>query len=239
MRILITGHKGAVGSRLSKLFQSYSFDHLFRGDYEIIGIDTIDGQNLLTCELPENIDLVYHLAAHASVEESWKDPVREMENITSTVRLAHAYPNTRIIYASSCAIIDPASPYAFSKKAGHEYLELFHNDSVICMFPNIYETGRSVVDFFKGKDKVIIYGDGLAKRDYVHIDDIVDGLFKAQQWKAGVYQMGSDNVHTVLELAEGKEVDFKPARKEAKESLIKNTTPNWRAKIKVMDYLNA
>lgn len=228
MRILITGYKGAIGSKLAKRFE----------DHEIVGIDTKNGQNLLTCELPENIDLIYHLAAHASVEESWKDPVRNMENITSTVRLAHAYPNTRIIYASSCSTIDPASPYGFSKKGGHDYLVLFHPNSVICMFPNIYGTGRSVVDFFKGKDKVIIYGDGTHKRDYVHIDDIVEGLVKAKDWDAGVYQLGSDNIHTVLELAEGKEVVFKPERKEATESLIKNTTPNWKAIINVIKYIN-
>ncbi len=227
MRILITGMSGAVGSRLALKFL----------DDKIIGIDTKDGQNLLTCELPEDIDLVYHLAAHASVEESWKDPVRNMENITTTVRLAHFYPNAKIIYASSCATINPASPYGFSKKGGHDYLKLFHSNSVICMFPNIYGTGRSVVDFFKGKDKVNIYGDGTHKRDYVHVDDIVEGLVKAKEWPAGEYALGSGNVHTVLELAEGKEVVFLPERKEATESLIPNTTPNWSAKIDVLEYL--
>ena len=197
-KILITGHQGAVGSRLAKALK----------DDEIIGIDTRNGQNLLTCELPLEVDLIYHLAAHASVEESWKDPVRNMENITSTVRLAHAYPDTKIIYASSCATIDPASPYGFSKKGGHDYLKLFHPNSVICMFPNIYGTGRSVVDFFKGKDKVVIFGSGLHTRDYVHVDDIVKGLVKAKDWEPSEYAMGSDNVHTVLELAEGKEVEF-------------------------------
>jgi UDP-glucose 4-epimerase len=229
MRILITGHNGAVGSRLAKKLER---------EHEIVGIDTKNGENILTCQLPEDIDLIYHLAAHASVEESWKDPVRNMENITTTVRLAHAYPDTKIIYASSCATIDPASPYGFSKKGGHDYLKLFHPNSTICVFPNIYGTGRSVVDFFKGKDKVVIFGEGDHKRDYVHVDDIVEGLVKAKDWPVGEYFMGGGQIHTAIDFAEGKEVDFQPERKEAIESLIPNTTPNWSPSINVMDYLN-
>lgn len=229
MRILITGHSGAVGSRLAKRLEM---------EHEVVGIDTKDGENLMTCKLPENIDLIYHLAAHASVEESWKDPVRNMENITTTVRLAHAYPDVPIIYASSCAVYDPASPYGFSKKGGHDYLQLFHPNSIICVFPNIYGTGRSVVDFFKGKDRVTIFGDGMHRRDYVHVDDIVEGLVKAKKWDSGVYHMGGGQIHTAVDFAEGKEVNFQPERKEAIESIIPNTTPNWEPTINVMDYLN-
>jgi UDP-glucose 4-epimerase len=228
MRILVTGHKGAIGSRL--------VEHL--KDHEIIGIDHKDGQDILTCALPENIDLIYHLAAHASVEDSWKDPVRDSENITTTIRLAHSYPDTRIIYASSCATINPASPYGFSKKCAMDYLKLFHSKSTILYFPNVFGTGRSVVDFFKGKDKVTIFGDGTNVRDYVHVDDIAKALVKAMYWPLGDYFLGSGKSYDVLALAEGKEVIFAPARKEATESLIPNTTPNWHPTINVIEYLN-
>lgn len=230
MKILITGHQGAVGSRLW---------NVLKDEFELVGIDTKDGQDLLTCQLPENIDIVYHLAAHASVENSWKDPVRETENLATTIRLVHNYPNARIIYAGTCAAINPESPYGFSKKCAQDYLKTFHQDTVITVFPNIYGTGRSVVDFFKGKDLVTIYGDGEQKRDYVHIDDIVTGLDKARLWDKGEYFLGGGHIHTVLDLAEGKEIKFEPARKEAREAVIPNTTPNWKAQINVIDYINA
>lgn len=228
LRILVTGHRGAIGSKLVGLLY----------DAEIVGIDTKDGQDLLTCELPENIDLIYHLAAHASVENSWKDPVRETENLATTIRLAHFYPTTPIIYAGTCASINPESPYGFTKKCAQDYLKTFHSKTTITVFPNIYGTGRSVVDFFKGKDKVTIYGDGKQIRDYVHVDDIVAGLVKAKSWPYGEYFMGGGNVATVLELAEGKTVTFEPARKEAREATIPNTTPNWSPKINVFSYIN-
>ena len=227
MSLVITGHKGNIGSKLSVLFDDF------------IGIDTKDGKDLLTCELPEEVDVIYHLAAHAPVPFSWKDPVRTMENLTSTVRLVHAYPNAKIIFASTVASLNPeSSPYAFSKWACNEYLKKYHKNSVILYFPNIFGLPRSVVDIFKGRDEVVIYGDGKQTRDYVHVNDIVSGLYKARNWEPGEYFMGSGVSTNLLELAKGKKIIFKEARKEAKESVIPNTTPDWQPTINVFEYLN-
>jgi nucleoside-diphosphate-sugar epimerase len=68
MKVLITGHKGQIGSVLAQKIKH-------------VGIDLIDGQNLLTCELPKNIDIVFHLAAQSSVEPSWYDPLHDLDNI--------------------------------------------------------------------------------------------------------------------------------------------------------------
>jgi len=226
MQILITGNCGQIGSRLAKYFPDY------------IGIDTKDGKNLVTCDLPEDIDVIFHLAAHAPVEWSWYDPVRTMENITSTVRLATQYPNAKIIFASTGASFDPASPYGLSKMACNEYLKRFHNNSVILYFPNIFGLPRSVVDIFKGRDEVTIFGDGEQIRDYVHVDDIVRGLYQALDWEKGEYQLGSGIGTNLIQLAEGKTVNFKKARKEQRESILENTTPNWKPTINVIDYIN-
>lgn len=224
--MIITGFKGNIGSRLYKFFP------------EAVGIDTKDGQDLLTCELPSNVNVIYHLAAHAPVEDSWKDPVRTVQNLATTVRLVHQYPDAKIIFASTGASINPASPYGFSKWACNEYLKRFHKNAVILYFSNIFGIPRSVVDIFKGKDEVVIYGDGLQTRDYVHVDDIVKGLIKAKDWPAGEYMMGSTIETNLLQLAEGKTVMFKPTRKEARESVLPNTTPNWTPIINVLEYIN-
>lgn len=222
--LLISGYRGNIGSKLSLLFKDF------------IGIDTKDGKNLLTCELPEEVDVIYHLAAHAPVEDSWKDPVRTMENLSTTVRLAHKYPNAKIIFASTGASIDPVSPYGFSKFACNEYLKRFHKNSVILYFPNIFGIPRSVVDIFKGQDEVTIYGDGLQTRDYVHVDDIVSALYKAKDWKPGEYYCGSGIQTNLIELAKGKKIIFEAPRKEQRDSVLLNTTPDWQPTIKVLDY---
>ena len=108
---------------------------------------------------------------------------------------------------------------------------------MICTLPNVYGGGNGVVDIFKGKEVVEIYGDGKQVRDFVHVDDIVKGLILAQEWECGEYLMGSGTGTTVLELAQGKRIKYLPERKEIRESILPNTTPNWTPVIKVKDYL--
>ena len=226
--ILISGYKGYIGSLLWEYMDS-----------DAIGIDLKDGLNLLTCDLPKDIDIIYHLAAQSSVESSWHDPVYDADNLRMTIRLVKEYPNARIIYANSAAAKSPImSPYGFSKWASGEYIKTFHKDYVICTFPNVYgRNNKSVVDIFKNSDEVTIYGDGLQIRDYVHVDDIVEGLLLAKDWPKGEYEMGSGIATSVLDLAKGKKIIFALARKEARESVLTNNTPNWFSTIKVLEYL--
>ena len=223
--ILITGGKGFIGSKLSK-------------EIEAVVIDLKDGQNLLTCDLPKDVTAIFHLAAQSSVEASWSDPVHDMDNLRITARLVKEYPNAKIIYANSCAAVSPKSPYGFSKKVSGDYIKTFHKSYVNLIFPNIYGEGsKSVVDIFNGKKKVTVFGDGHQVRDFVHIDDIVRGLLKALYWPTGEYFMGSGKGTRVIDLARGKEVTFAPARKEEREVVVPNTTPDWTPEIDVSHYI--
>ena len=186
-KILITGTKGFIGLRVHKRFPDAM---------------TLDG-NIMLATLPD-ADVVIHLAAYASVPESWNRPVDYMENLRTTVRLTHAYPNAKIILASSCVNVNPeSSPYAFSKRVAADYLKTYHKNWVNLIFPNIYGgSPRSVVDIFKKNYELKVNGDGLQLRDYVHVDDIVNGIVKSLEWETGEYSLGSGKGTTVLELAE-------------------------------------
>lgn len=222
--LLITGHQGYIGSRLLKKFPD---------------AQTITG-DLSSAVLPD-ADVIYHLAAYTSVPESWNRPVDYMENLRSTVRLVHAYPNARIILASSCVNENPeSSPYAFSKRAAADYLKTYHNNWTNLIFPNIYgDSPRSVIDIFRKADELFINGDGLQIRDYVHVDDIVDGLVKAKGWESGEYSLGSGIQTNLLQVAEatGKLVSFRDAKKEQREAITPNTTPDWKPSINVLEYV--
>lgn len=224
-KILITGHRGYVGSRLLKRFpEAY----------------TLEG-NILSAVLPD-IDVIYHLAAYASVFESWNRPVDYMENLRTTVKLVHAYPKARIIHASTCAVENPeASPYAFSKRVSSDYLKMYHKNYVNLIFPNIYgDSPRSMVDIIRKNERIAVWGDGKQVRDYVHVDDIVEALGKSKNWESGEYSLGSGIKTTVLDLlaqVPEKEVSFGPRVAEQREAIVPNTTPDWEPKINVLDYV--
>jgi UDP-glucose 4-epimerase len=226
--ILVTGHRGFIGSHLTK--------QLIDGTW--VGLDIKEGQNLLTCDLPKDVTLIYHLAAQSQVEPSWHDPLNDLDNIRMTARLVKEYPYARIIYANSCASMNVSSPYGFSKKMAGEYLKTFHEDYVSLVFPNIYGPGsHSVVDIFKGKHEVPVFGSGEAIRDYVHVYDLIEGMVKASAWPIGEYFMGSGKGTSVLELAKHKEIQFLPPRKEDHEVIVPNTTPDWKPEIDVLEYI--
>jgi nucleoside-diphosphate-sugar epimerase len=225
MKILITGSHGFVGSKLRVKIP------------KAICLDLKNGNDLLTCRLPKKIDVIYHLAAQTSVEDSWSDPLKDSYNYNMTVRLAQTYPNTKIIFAQSAAAIEASSPYGLSKLVSGMFLREFHKELVVCTFPNVYGGGKGVVDLFKGKKEVTIYGDGEQVRDFVHVDDIVEGLLKAQNWPKGGYFMGSGVGTKVRDLAAGKSIIWAPARQEIRESILPNTTPDWKPQRSVMEYL--
>ncbi len=238
-RILVTGGAGFVGSRLVK--------RLKEEGHTVISFDSKESGNLLYRDLPENIDVVYHLAAHKSVEESWEHPLLYAENLETTMRLVHAYPEAKIIHGSSCAGDWPvASPYGFMKFAASKYLEAFHGNYVDLIFPNIYggnQKQNSVVDIFKNAEESVIVHDGSIVRDYVHVDDIVQGLLYAQNWLVGRYSLGSGVGVTTQQLAEatGKQITYGSPRsggKEPQESIVPNDTPNWGPIHNVLDYIH-
>ena len=120
MRILLTGHKGFIGSSLI---------NALRLNHEVIGIDLVEGDNLLDCVFPQDIDLVIHLAGKSGVRESINDPAGYwMNNIEASRRLFERYQDTRILYASSSSAYEPdLNPYAASKYVLEELAERYPN----------------------------------------------------------------------------------------------------------------
>ena len=233
MQVVITGNRGFIGSYLTKELP------------EAVGIDLKDGNDILTCKLPD-ADVVIHLAAEPGVVASVADPYTNARtNILGTIKVAEKYKYSRFIFASSGGTIQEKieSPYGLSKYTCEEYIKLLCDDYVILRFPNVYGSGsRSVVDKFLSQDELTIYGDGLTNRIYAHVSDVVRAILQSVTWPKGTYKLGTDQRYSVLQIAEavGKPVTFDPPRKGEithLNSQLPNETPDWEAEIDLMEYI--
>jgi nucleoside-diphosphate-sugar epimerase len=168
MNILLTGYKGFIGSTLLKALEL---------NHTVTGIDLQDGVDLLSCDFPEEFDLVIHLAGKSGVRESLKDPSAYwMNNVEASRRLFERYKDTRILYASSSSAYEPdLNPYAASKHILEE-LAARHANNVGMRFHTVYSSkprkGMFFDKLFNGELEYVTRH----YRDFVHILDVIDAI---------------------------------------------------------------
>jgi len=108
----------------------------------------------------------------------------------------------------------PLAPYGTSKLCGEEYLatwnRLYDTTHVALRFGNVYGPRQEphgeagVVAIFMGLLKEggtpKIYGNGRQTRDYVFVGDVVQAMLAAAGHDGGVFNIGTGNETSVLEL---------------------------------------
>ena len=167
MKIMLTGHRGFVGSALLTRLKK---------NHQVIGIDLKDGwdrdqlnnsQDLTSCDFKEEFDLIVHLAGKSGVRESLEDPAGYWyNNVEASRRLFERYgENTRILYASSSSAYEPdLNPYAASKYIMEELAERFNSGNMLGMrFHTIYSDNcpRENMFFNKLRNGTLEYVNGI------------------------------------------------------------------------------
>lgn len=169
MHILVTGHRGYIGSALVNRLKKNN---------SIVGYDLVDGHDINTISLKEKFNLIIHLAGLSGVRESIKDPAAYwLNNVEATKRLFSVHgPDTRILYASSSSAAEPdLNPYAASKfcmeMAGGRY-----RGTLGMRFHTVYnETPRKgmfVDKLLNGKLEYVTNHS----RDFIHMEDLLDAI---------------------------------------------------------------
>jgi len=174
----------------------------------------------------EKPDVVYHLAALARIQPSFEFPANTLEvgilgtmNILEWVRELENKP--RMIFAGSSSVHSGKmkNPYTFSKFVADDmcllYKQHFGVDVSICRFYNVYGPHQltegkycTVVGIFerqyKNEEPLTITGDGDQRRDFTHIDDIVDGLILTSESETcwDEIELGRGNNFSINELAD-------------------------------------
>ena len=155
-------------------------------------------------------DTIYHIGALARIQPSLQKPSSHIKNnFISTLNVlewARVKDNIPVVYAGSSSKHHSVygSPYAWSKFSGEELCRLYSNvydvPTSICRFYNVYgphqlEDGPycTVVGVFSNQYKegssLTITGDGEQRRDFTHVDDIVDGLVRVSRAMHGEVDM--------------------------------------------------
>ena len=214
----------------------------------------------------ERPDIIFHMAAIARIQPSFEQPKKYFTtNANGTLEIVDycAKNNVPLIYAGSSSHHSGKfkNPYTFSKDVGEEIVKLYqeHYDlkASIVRFYNVYGPhqlteggyttliGRWLNNIEKGID-CEIYGDGNQRRDFTHIDDIVDALIRIQKQQAynNNFELGRGRNHSVNEIAEMLNITpiYKPSKPgEARNTLNTDTLAKdilgWDPQINLEDYL--
>tara|TARA_R110000824_G_scaffold28537_2_gene95766 strand:- start:6165 stop:7031 length:867 start_codon:yes stop_codon:yes gene_type:complete len=180
-----------------------------------------------------------------------------LHSIINILNISKKLGVKRFIFSSSSAIygnpkytpidenhpLNPLSPYALHKLVGEQYCKLYSDiynlDTVCLRYFNAYgdrmpNTGayKSVISVFKeqkSKNQPLnIVNDGEQKRDFVHVDDIIQANILCathpDNFKGEIYNVGTGNAYTVNQIADmfGGEKQYGEKRIEPKYSIAEN-----------------
>jgi len=175
-------------------------------------------------------DYVFHLAARTSVPASLDRPAETTRvNCTGTATVFEVARErgAEVVFASSAAVygpdapvpagedapLEPASPYALSKRYGEGLARQLDLPAVALRYFNVYGPRQrpdgpyaavipAFVERMRAGDRPVIYGDGEQTRDFVFVGDVVAATIRAaERADGGVYNVGSGTRVSIRELA--------------------------------------
>ena len=226
-------------------------------------------------------DIIFHIAALARIQPSLIDPMKNIKNnVLSTLHMLEygRSKNIPIVYAGSSSKHHApyGSAYAWSKWSGEQLCQLYNEcyslPTVICRFYNVYGPYQlldgayaTVLGIFerqyKNNETLTITSDGKQRRDFTHVDDIVNGLVKCAEGikysrengestdhiTGQEFELGSGVNYSINDVADmfGKDYprEYVPARKgEYDKTLCTDMNAfellNWKPERNLEEYIN-
>jgi len=212
MQNLITGSEGFIGSHLkSKISDSH-------------GVDLELGTDIRIERLTGGYDVIYHLAAQASIPKSFDNPKEShTHNVIGTLNLLETArrDNARIVFSSSSSVTEIKSPYALQKSICEQYLKLYWETwgvkGIALRYFNVFGERQEIANGgdslalgrflkqYKDGEPFTVYGSGDQRRDFVYAGDVAqanilaaDYLQEAKEFET--IDIGSGENHSILEV---------------------------------------
>jgi UDP-glucose 4-epimerase len=235
-KILITGSSGYIGSHLCKMlmdtlkYEVHGLD-VNEPQHPIDRFHKQDINRLFT--LDEEFDTVIHLAALVRVGESEVMPIKYyITNLNGTMNVINRIKTNNFVFSSTGTAQDCESAYGISKRAAEDVVKEFctiHRPTPYTIFRFYNVIGSTVVaptnpdglmyNLMKARDtgEFTIFGndydvspDGTCVRDYVHVNEICDGLMQAIEKPSNSIEcLGHGVGYTVKEIVD----EFKKVNK--------------------------
>jgi nucleoside-diphosphate-sugar epimerase len=224
--VAISGCDGFVGKHL--------LDFLKNKNFNIFPLTKQKGYDLNNeinnYHLPK-LDVILHLAAKSFVPDSFNKPYTFYQNnFISTLNILELAKknNTRIIFFSTYIYgnpkylpidelhsLNPTNPYAQSKLICEELCKGYSRDfniPIIIVRPfNIYGVGQKTPFLIpeiihQAKNGKIILSDSRPKRDFIHVNDIIEAInilinIEIKENEYQIFNLGSGKSYSVDEIA--------------------------------------
>ena len=259
---LSTGTKENINPKAKFMFKDLKF--ILQAELDYITKET---DYIFLCAALPNVQY--------SVEKPYESNKSNVDTTLKTLIAAKNNNIKKVIYSGSSSCygdasifptneennIQPYSPYALQKYIGEEYCRLYSKiydlDSVVLRYFNVYGPRmtnkgayRSVLSVFleanQNKQKLNIVNDGKQKRDFVHVDDVVEANIMAMKTKTKIespINIGCGKNYSVNEIANlfNAEKTYEEKRIEPQETLAdiskaKNIL-KWKPKIDVKEWI--
>jgi len=247
-----------------------SLDNYFTGSREnhVPGVEYREGHTKdIEKHISETPDLIYHLGEYSRVEKSLGEPALVWDlNKDGTFGVLEFWRarGCKLIYAGSSTKFGDGglgrdqSPYAWTKATNTELVRNYGSwyglPYAITYFYNVYGPGErsgaygTVIEIFRQKqgsgEPLTVTAPGTQKRNFTHVDDIVDGLVLVGADGMGDdFGIGDEQAHSILEVAQmfGGEVIMKPSspgnRMSSEINTSKTRSLGWSPKKKLADYI--
>ena len=191
--------------------------------------DVSDAKALREALRGETFDAVVHCASKTKVVESMEKPdlyrrviVEGTRNVVRLGEELHARMLVNIstggaiygetpVCASEAVPVDPISNYGKFKAEAEQIVAAAGIANITLRLANVYgprqrqDLEGGVIAIFLGRwrrgDKLVVYGNGTAQRDYIYVGDVADAVLAsfAGKWK-GIYNIGSGVATSVNDL---------------------------------------
>ncbi len=240
----------------------------------IEGVEYREGHTKdIEARIPETPDLLYHLGEYSRVEVSLSEPSVVWDlNTHGTFGVAEFWRTRQQKNGAPCKLVYAGSstkfadgglgrvqtPYAWTKASNTELVQNYGRwytlPYAITYFYNVYGPGEragkygTVIEIFRQKrargEPLGVNAPGTQKRNFTHIDDIVDGLvLVGERGEGDEFGLGVEESFSILEVAKmfSDKVEMRPEvagnRMDSALDTTKSRAIGWRPTRSLREYI--